>query len=74
MSRMLFHVVFRGAGLFVWKMFSLQINTEELTQLASLFFPASQYFCETLRVRITQNPPEDTVKADGIHICFFILE
>lgn len=55
MSRMLSHVVFRGAGFFVWRMFSLHINTQKLTQLETLF-SLRQNFCETLRVKITQNP------------------
>ena len=47
------------------------VNTEELTQLETLS-SSSQNFCKTLRVRIIPKPPEDIVKADGIHVCFYI--
>lgn len=53
-------------------MLSLQINTVEFRQLEALsLFAPSQNFCETESQDYTESP-EDTVKADGIHICFYI--
>lgn len=36
------------------------------------FSPPRQNFSAAQRLRVTQNPPEDGVKADGIRICFYI--
>lgn len=75
LSRMLYNVVFRGAGLSVGKMLSLQINTVEFRQLETLsLFAPSQNFCETLRVKVTQNLLKIRLRQMGYTSAFIFPE